>query len=210
MNIQDKQLLHTLSHFIILTFINYEFDISKTLLINKSSYIQDYIIGLLFLSFIIYCIIYYGNIILKNDNSNPYMSIWNQINVNGSLFIIVTALYFKIMPMKIITIILLLVILIIFYPLNEYVENYILNESFTPNMNDCLKAIDYSSRNVFDINDVTKIKYYIGLNELDPTEIIINFKGTNPNEEKNILSNLNINFTSYPKELITNSEIINN
>jgi hypothetical protein len=147
--------------------------------------------------------------ILKNDNSNPYMSIWNQINVNGSLFIIVSALYFKIMPMKIITIILLLVILIVFYPLNEYVENYVLNETFTPNINDCLKAIEYSSRKVFDINDVTKIRYYIGLNELDPTEIIINFKGTDPSEEKNILSNLNIKFIYYPKELITNPDIIN-
>jgi hypothetical protein len=136
------------------------------------------------------------------------MSIWNQVNTNGSLFIIVAALYFKVMPMKSITIMLLLVIIIVFYPLIEYLNNYMLNESFTPNLNDCLKAVDYSSREIFDINDVTKMKYYVGLNELDPTEIIINFKGTNPQEEKDILSNLNLKFTSYPKELITNPEII--
>ena len=153
MNIETKKLLYTFLNFIILIFTDYKINTHKTLHINSSYHIHDYIIGLFFISFIIYCIIYFVNILLKKDaNNNEIMSVWNQINTNGSLFVILSILYFKVMPVKIITVILLFLLIIIYYPLTEYINNYILNENYKPNTNDLLKEINYTGQQIFNIN----------------------------------------------------------
>jgi hypothetical protein len=136
------------------------------------------------------------------------MSVWNQINTNGSLFVILGVIYFKVMPVKIITIILLFLLIIIYYPLNEYINNYILNENYKPNTNDLLKAINYTEQGNYFINDKSKIKYYIGLNESDSSEIIINFKGTDINEIEDIKSNIKLGITQYTTKYATNPDII--
>ena len=209
MDIETKKLLYTFINFILLIFTDYKINTHKTLHITSSYYIHDYIIGLFFISFIIYCIIYFINILLKkNANTNKIMSVWNQINTNGSLFVIISILYFKIMPFKIITIILLILLIIIYYPLIEYINNYILNENYKPNTNDLLKAINYSEQGIYDINTVSKMKYYIGLNKSDSSEIIINFKGTDINEIEDIKSNLKLGITQYTTKYATNPDII--
>jgi len=209
MNIETKKLLYTFLNFIILIYTDYKLNTHKTLHISSLWHIDDYIIGLFFISFIIYCVIYFVNILLKKDaNNNEIMSIWNQINTNGSLFVILGILYFKVMPVKIITIILLFLIIIIYYPLTEYINNYILNENYKPNTNDLLKAIDYTERRNFNINDKSKIKYYIGLNDSDSSEIIINFKGTDIYEIEDIKSNLKLGITQYTKKYVTNPDMI--
>lgn len=209
MSYREKNIIYTLVTYIILIYINYKFDTHETLFINKSSYIQDNVIGLFFLSFIIYSIVYFFNIILNNNNfnSDSFMSSWNQINTNGSLFIILVLLYFKIMPANIVTIILLLYIIIIYYPLIEYSNNYIYNELFTFNLNDLSRAINYST--AMENNNNVDVRYYIGLNQLDPSEIIINFKGTDIYNNNEVLSNLNIKTMEYKKEYASNPDIIN-
>ena len=59
----NNHLINTFITYIILFYINHKFNTSETLFINKSSYIQDYAIGIFFVSFIIYCIVYFFNII---------------------------------------------------------------------------------------------------------------------------------------------------
>jgi hypothetical protein len=209
MLVRDKNLIYTFITYISLIYVNYKFDTHETLYINKSSYIQDYIIGLFFISFIIYCIVYIFNTILKYDdfNSDSIMSSWNQINTNGSLFIILVVLYFKIMPFNIVTFILLFNIIIIYYPLIEYANNFLYNESFSANINDLSRAIQYSIDPPLDSNQ--DVRYYIGLNQLDPSEIIINFKGTDTNKNYEVLSNLNIKTMEYKKDYASNPDIIN-
>jgi hypothetical protein len=209
MKVEYRKLIYTFIVYIILAFINYKLNSHKTLYINKSSYIQDYVIGIFFISFIIYCVVYFINIILKNDafNLDSTMSIWNQINTNGSLFVILFLLYFKIMPFNVITIILLLIIIIIYYPLIEYINNYTLNESYRPNLDDLSRAISYTN-NLYMVNN-SSVTYYIGLNILDSSEIIINFKGTDVNEEDDSKSNTNINTMDYTKEYASDTNMIN-
>lgn len=209
MKVEYRRLIYTFIVYIILAFINHKLNSHETLLINKSSYIQDNIIGLFFISFIIYCIVYFINIILKNDafNTDSTMSIWNQVNTNGSLFVILFLLYFKIMPFNVITFVLLLIIIIIYYPLIEYTNNYTLNKSYEPNLNDLIRAIDYTN-NLHMINN-TSVTHYIGLNKSDTSEIIINFKGTNINDSDDNISNTTINTMNYIKEYASNPNIIN-
>jgi hypothetical protein len=176
-------IIYTLIIYISLIFVNYKFNTNETLYINKSSYIQDYAIGFFFISFIIYCIVYIFNIVLKNDNFNSdlIMSSWNQINTNGSLFIILILLYFKIMPFNGITLLLLFFIIVIYYPLIEYSNNYIYNDLYLPNLKDLSRAIHYSGGPPLDSN--VDVRYYIGLNDSNPSEIIINFKVIYDNHE---------------------------
>ena len=208
MKVEYKKLAYTFVVYIILMFINYKINIHETLHINKSSYIQDYTIGLFFISFVIYCVVYFINIILKNDvfNSDSFMSIWNQINTNGSLFVILFMLYFKLMPLNVITVILLLLLIIIYYPIIEYTNNYILNKSYVPNLNDLLRAIYYSN-NLY-LKNTSSVSYYIGLNESDPSEIIINFKGTDVNDANDNMANININTANYTPNYASNPDII--
>jgi hypothetical protein len=209
MKVEYKNLIYTFTVYIILAFINYKLNTHQTLYINRSSYIQDDVIGLFFISFVIYCIVYFINIILKNDafNSDSIMSIWNQVNTNGSLFVILFLLYFKIMPFNAITFILLLIIIVIYYPLIEYTNNSTLNELYKPNLNDFSRAIDYT--NNLSMNNDSSVTYYIGLNKLDSSEIIINFKGTDINDIEDSVSNATINTMDYTKEYASNTNMIN-
>jgi hypothetical protein len=208
MKVEYRKLAYTFIVYIILIFINHKININKTLYISNSSYIQDYIIGLFFISFIIYIVVYIVNIILKNDtfNSESIMSTWNQINTNGSLFVILFMLYFKVMPLNVITVILLLLLIIIYYPIIEYTNNYILNTSFVPNLDDLSRAIRYT--NDLYLKNNSSVKYYIGLNESNPSEIIINFKGTDIYDMNDNNTNVNIKTTEYTKDYATDPNII--
>lgn len=203
-----RKLIYTFCVYAILSFINYKLNTHETLLINRSSYIQDNVIGVVFISFIIYCGVYFVNIILKNDsfNADSIMSIWNQINTNGSLFIMLSLLYFKIMPFNTITFILLIIIVAIYYPLIEYISNFMLNESYSPNLDDLSRAIYYTS-NLYMEND-SSVSYYIGLNASNPSEIIINFKGTDINDINDSVSNVSIKRMEYIKDYASNPELI--
>jgi hypothetical protein len=98
---------------------------------------------------------------IENDDSNSdsFMSSWNQVNTNGSLFIILILLYFKIIPFKLITIALLFIIIVIYYPLIQYFNNYVFNDSYTPNLDDLSRALDYADD--YNLYGNSKVRYTI-------------------------------------------------
>jgi hypothetical protein len=202
----NNHLINTFITYIILFYINHKFNTSETLFINKSSYIQDYAIGIFFVSFIIYCIVYFFNIIVDDNdyNSDSFMSSWNQVNTNGSLFIILVLLYFKIIPFKVITIILLLIIIVVYYPLIQYANNnYLYNDLYKPNLDDLSRALDYADD--YNLYGNSKVRYTI---KLIGSEIVINFKGTDPNKTNELLSNVNIPTMKYIKDYAKNPDFI--
>jgi len=207
MNNVNKKLLYSLVNYIILLLVNYNIDIKMS---SDHLTIKDYIIGGFFLSFIIYCFAYFISLKLNNNNFtyNAFMSIWNQINTNGALFVIVSLLYFKVLPVKLLYVILFILIIIVYYPLTNYISNYILNESYNPNPQDILKAINYSENFNYKLYDINKIKFHIGLNESDSSEIIIDFKGTDIKEIENTISNLSISIVAYKSEYASNPDMI--
>jgi hypothetical protein len=200
MKTEYQKLIYTFVIYFSLAFVNHRLNIHETLHINKSSHIQDNIIGLIIISLIIYCIVYAFNIMIKNDkfNSDSIMSTWNQINTNGSLFLILFLLYFKVMPFSTITFILLIIIISVYYPIIEYVYNTGLTNLYIPNFDDLSRAVYYSSN--FYMKNNTSVSYYIGLNDSNPSEIIINFKGTDLNDNNDNLSNVNIITKQYIKD----------
>jgi hypothetical protein len=142
---------------------------------------------------------------IENDDSNSdsFMSSWNQVNTNGSLFIILILLYFKIIPFKLITIALLFIIIVIYYPLIQYFNNYVFNDSYTPNLDDLSRALDYADD--YNLYGNSKVRYTI---KLVGSEIVINFKGTDPNKTNELISNINIPTKKYLKDYAKNPDFI--
>lgn len=207
MKTEYKKLIYTFVIYFTLAYINHRLNIHETLHINKSSHIQDNIIGLIIISLIIYCIVYVFNVIINNEkfNSDSIMSTWNQINTNGSLFIILFLLYFKVMPINTITFILLIIIISTYYPIIEYIYNTGLTNLYIPNYDNLYRAIYYN--NLYMKND-TSVSYYIGLNDSNPSEIIISFKGTDINDMNDNISNVSIITKQYIKDYASNPDFV--
>lgn len=206
----NNKLIYTAGVYLLIIFINYKLNTSK-LTLSHNAQIEDKILTYFTISFVLYSGVYIFNIILGNEenNSSTNLTVWSQINYEGFLFITCIGLYLKIMPLNIFSIILYGVLVAIYYPLIVYIDNYIYNGNFTPNINDLNKAVTNIQNGNFIITPNVNTRYKVELNPNDLNEIMISFQGTDPNNIEDVNANLNLKADEYKKEFISNKTILN-
>jgi len=209
----NKIIITTGALYSIIYFTNEYINNSATLTTSKHIKIEDNLLFIFIISFILFCGVYYYNILSHNPemNTNSIITTWQQINYQGFLFISLFGLYIKLVPINIYSLLLYLTILTIYYPILEIINNYIYNSYYVPNNNDLFKAID-NCIDVYNKSEIitdTNTGYNITLNKDDPSEIMITFRGTDIKNIKNNISNININPINYNIDLSGFKNLIN-